>query len=94
MTEHKRILTGAIYRLYNRINGPTAIDARTRDIALRALDELEPPEAPFDYNALNANQVREAVEEGKLSKADALLKEKAGKNRKALVAWLEEDNGG
>lgn len=81
-----------ILRLYSRIEGPTAKDAKIRDIGLKALDYLEPPAAAFDYNSLNATQAKEAVEQGRISREEALLKERAGKQRKALLAWLEGDS--
>lgn len=90
MSQHKDAATSAINRLFGRIQQPTASDARVRIIALKALDAMEPPAPLFDYDSLNMKEAREAVEQGKLSRAEALLKEKAGKNRATLVKWLEE----
>lgn len=89
MSKHKDAAKSVLIRLYQRISNPTAKDAKIRDIGLKALDQLEPDEPPFDYDSLNANQAREAVEQGLITREAAILKEKAGKQRKALLAWLE-----
>ena len=90
MTEHKQATISVINRLFGRISNPTASDARLRLIALKALDQMEPPAPPFDYDKLNMKEARDAVEAGLISREDALLKEKAGKARAKLVEWLEK----
>lgn len=89
MSDDKTAVKSVITRLYQRISYPTAKDARVRDIGLRALEELAPSAPPFDYNSLNINDARKAVEDGLISRDEALVKEKAGKNRAKLVKWLE-----
>lgn len=89
MSEHKAVVKNVIIKLYQHISNPSAKVARIRDIGLRALDELSPPEAPFDYDALNMKEARQAVEDGKISREEALIKEKAGKQRAQLLKWLE-----
>lgn len=92
MSKHKDAAKSVLIRLYQRISNPTAKDAKIRDIGLKALDQLEPDAPAFDYDSLNANQAREAVEQGLITREAATLKEKAGKQRKALLAWLEGDS--
>lgn len=89
MTEHKGVVISVLNRLYGRIDGPTAKEARLREIALMALDQLDPPAPPFDYDSLSMADARKAVEGGKIGREEALVKELAGKNRAKLVEWLK-----
>ena len=92
MPSHVDAATSALIRTYQRIQNPTAKDAKIRDIGLKAIDALAAgaTQAKDPYEDYSAKQVQELVLAGELSATDALAKESAGKQRKALTAWLEE----
>lgn len=89
MNEHKTVVDDQLRYLYARIHNPTASDRERLRIARRALDRLAPDAQPFDAATMTVTEVREAVEAGKVSFADALASERSGKNRSSLITWLE-----
>ena len=90
MSEDKNVVNSVLAHLYQRIDSPTAVDARLLAVAHKALDQMEPPPAPFDYDVLSMADARKAVESGLIGRNEALVKERAGKNRAKLVTWLEK----
>lgn len=96
MNKHEQAATTALNRLYQRLGQlgtPLASDAATLRVGLKAVKEMASgaPAAPEPVS-LSIAQVKQAIDEGKMTLQEALKAEQASDApRKTLLAWLEEE---